>query len=583
MKKSLILIGFALCSLCMTAQEAVVTVKLFHTTDVHGHFFPFDFIGNKESKGSLARVSTYMKEQRSAYGSDHILLLDGGDLLQGQPSVYYYNFVDTESPHLAADVLNYIGYDAAVLGNHDIETGRPVFERWRSHANFDVLGSNIFEKEAPNDTPYGPYRIYRKGGVTVAVIGMITQAIPAWLPENLWKGLSFVDIEEQAARLIPHIKEKHRPDIIVGLFHSGVKTHEVAGFKESVGMEVAQRVPGFDVVLCGHDHTPFCEKVVNNAGDSVLIINPGAHAMQISNVTFQVEQSDKKKKTISVTGALDDLSSIAPDEQYMNHFAEAYQKTRDYVDAQIGEFTETIYAHDGFFGPSAFIDLLHSLQLKLTDADISLVAPLSMNAVIRSGKVYMRDMFNLYKYENLLYTMSLTGREIKGALEYAYGLWCNQMKSEEDHLLLIKPSERDGRYHFENPFFAFDSAAGIIYTVDVTKPAGERVVIASLANGQPFNENQTYKVAVNSYQGSGGAGILTDGAGISREELTKRILFSTDKDLRYYLGEEIKKEGTVAPKPLNQWRFIPEEWVKKAAKQDYELLFGPKETMNEVQ
>ena len=555
----------------IVAQEKNVTIKIYHTTDIHGNFFPFDFINNRDSKGSSARVSTYMKEQRQKFG-DNLLLLDGGDILQGQPSVYYYNFVDTVSKHLAAEVMNYLGYDAAAMGNHDIETGHPVYDRWIKDCDFPVLGANILKKDG---TPYlPPYKVFTINGVKIAVIGMITEAIPAWLPENLWSGLRFADIEETARKLIPAIREKEKPDVVIGLFHTGVKSSSVAGFKDNAGMEVAQRVPGFDMILAGHDHSPFCEKILNQAGDSVLIINPGPGGNNISEITIQLGTKKGKTTSKSVQGRLQDISKLEPDNKYMSHFADAYNQTLNYVNAEIGEFTHSISVYDAFFGPSAFVDLLHSLQLKLTKADVSLVAPLSLHAKIDSGKVYMRDMFNLYKYENLLYTMMLSGKEIHDALEYSNGWWANQMTSEDDHLLLIEPNKKNNKYHFVKPFYSFDSAAGILYTVDITKPVGQRITISSMADGTPFDENKMYRVAVNSYQGSGGGGILTEGSGIPREKLTERIVFSTDKDMRFYLAEEIKRAGVMSPQPLNQWRFIPDEWVKKAAKRDYELLFG---------
>ena len=551
-------------------KDKSVTIKLYHTTDVHGNFFPFDFINNRASKGSFARVSSFMNTQRAQYG-DNIILLDGGDLLQGQPCVYFSNFVDVTSTHLCAEVMNYIGYNAVVMGNHDIETGHAVYDRWIKDCDFSVLGANILTKDG---RPYLPaYQVFVKDGVKIAVVGMITQAIPAWLPENLWSGLRFEDIEKTASRLLPEIREKENPDVIVGLFHTGVQTGEVAGFKESVGLEVARAVPGFDVVFCGHDHSPFNRKIANVKGDSVLVINPAAGANRISDVTVTAKLKKGKVVGKAITGQLEDISEIAPDEAYMTHFAGAYQQTADYVNAEIGEFAKTVSVHEAFFGPSAFIDLLHDLQLKLTHADISLVAPLSLNAVIDSGKVYMRDMFNLYKYENLLYTMTLTGKEVQDALEYSAGLWCNQMHSADDHLLLVKQDAGNGRYRFSNPFYLFDSAAGIRYTVDVSKPVGQRVHITTMADGTPFDATKTYRVAINSYQGSGGGSILTDGSGIPREKLTERIVFSTDKDLRYYLAEEIKKAGIITPASFNQWKFIPEEWVEKAAKRDYELLF----------
>ena len=206
-----------------------------------------------------------------------------------------------------------------------------------------------------------------------------------------------------------------------------------------------------------------------------------------------------------------------------------------------------------------------------------MAAPLSFDAQIDAGDVYVSDMFNLYKYENMLYTMSLTGKEIRGALEMSYALWTNQMRAPSDPLLLLRESSSTGaeeRTFFQHPSYNFDSAAGIIYTVDVTRPAGQKVTILSMADGTPFDENKTYKVAVNSYRGNGGGELLTKGAGIPQEELKDRILFSTDKDLRYYLMQYIEQRKVITPESLEQWKFIPENWAKPAAVRDYGKLFG---------
>lgn len=571
--KKYILLAFILSAgvLRVSSQDREIVIKLYQTTDVHGNFFPFDFINNRDNSGSLARVSTFIKEQRALYG-ENILLLDGGDVLQGQPAVYYYNFIDTVSKHLAAEVFNYIGYDIATIGNHDIEPGHSVYDRWISDCGFPVLGANIIRKDGTTYLP--PYAIFDKEGVKIAVVGMITEAIPAWLPENLWSGLHFAGIEETARKLLPTLLEKERPDIVIGLFHTGVNASEVAGFQEGVGLEVAERVPGFDVIFCGHDHAVYNRKIANVLGDSVLVINPAAHADKISEVTIKAGMKEGRMTGKDISGEIRNIAAIEPDKDYMLHFQNKFNTVREYVDAEIGTFTRTVSARDAFFGPSDFIDLLHRLQLEVSGAQISLTAPLSQNARIDSGKVYVRDMFNLYRYENLLYTMQLTGKEIKDALEYCYALWTNQMKSEDDHLLLIKPTGRNGRYQFEKPSYSFDSAAGILYEVDVTQPAGQKVNIVGLADGSPFEETTVYSVAVNSYQGSGGGGILTEGAGIPREKLGERIISSTDKDLRYYLTETIKAEKVIDPMPLHQWKFVPEGWVKKAAARDYRLLFG---------
>ena len=261
----------------------------------------------------------------------------------------------------------------------------------------------------------------------------------------------------------------------------------------------------------------------------------------------------------------------------MQRFAPNMQHVQNFVSKKIGSFTETISTRPAYFGSSAFIDLIHELQLAISGADISFAAPLSYDTEIRKGDIFVNDMFNLYKYENMLYTMRLTGKEIRDALEMSYDLWTNRMKSPDDHILLFREKRREGatdRASFKNFSFNFDSAAGIIYTVDVTKPDGEKVAILSMADGTPFDMDKMYKVAVNSYRGNGGGELLTKGAGISQDELKERIIHSTDKDLRYYLMQYIEQKKVIEPRTLNQWKFIPEEWAAPASKRDYEFLFG---------
>ncbi len=94
-----------------------------------------------------------------------------------------------------------------------------------------------------------------------------------------------------------------------------------------------------------------------------------------------------------------------------------------------------------------------------------------------------------------------------------------------------------------------------------------------MADGRPFEFDKMYRVAVNSYRGNGGGDLLTKGAGIPKQELAKRIVFATDKDLRYYLMKRIEEVKVLHPEPLNQWKFIPETWTVPAVKRDYKLLF----------
>lgn len=560
----------------LPAQEREVKLKVVQTSDVHGNYYPYDFIRRGESVGSLARVHTLVQKEREVYG-DNLILLDNGDILQGQPTAYYYNYIDTVAPHLAAEMLNFMGYDAGNMGNHDVETGRAVFDRWAGDCHFPILGANIINT-ATGETHFKPYEVLKRDGVKVVVLGMITPAIPAWLSENLWQGLRFDDMEETARKWMKIIREKEQPDVVIGLFHAGQDAYLMGGkYRENASVDVACSVPGFDMVLIGHDHARACRKVCNVAGDSVLVMNPANNALAVSNVDITLKLRDGKVISKQVDGTLSDTKACGVSEAFMQRFAPQYASVQDFVSKKIGTFAETISTRPAYFGSSAFIDLIHELQLAISGADISLAAPLSYDTEIRKGDIFVSDMFSLYKYENMLYTMSLTGREIHDALEMSYALWTNRMQSPDDHILLFREKRREGaedRAAFRNPSFNFDSAAGIVYTVDVTKPTGEKVTILSMADGTPFDPDKTYKVAVNSYRGNGGGELLTKGSGISQDELKERIIHSTDKDLRYYLMQYIEQKKAIEPRALNQWKFIPEEWAALASKRDCEFLFG---------
>lgn len=469
----------------VAAQEKTVKLKVVQTSDIHGNFYPRDFILQREAAGSLARVYAFVRKERETY-KDNLILLDNGDILQGQPTAYYYNYIDTVSPHLTAEMLNFMGYNAGNMGNHDVETGRAVFDRWAGECHAPVLGANIIDT-ATGETHFPPYVALERDGVKIVVLGMITPAIPVWLSENLWKGLRFDDMEDTARKWMKIIREKERPDIVIGMFHAGQDALLMGGkYRENASLNVARNVPGFDIVLMGHDHARECKKVQNVAGDSVLVIDPASNGIVVSDIDITVKLRNGKVVDKKIDGTLTETGSYGISDEFMKHFAPQYTTIQDFVSKKIGRFTETISTRPAYFGSSAFIDLIHTLQLKISGADISFAAPLSYDTQIKEGDVYVYDMFNLYKYENMLYTMRLSGKEVHDALEMSYDLWTNRMASPDDHILLFRDKPREGaadRASFKNFSFNFDSAAGIIYTVDVTKPSGQKVTVLSMADG----------------------------------------------------------------------------------------------------
>ncbi len=575
----LVLIAVLLAS-CSGKEEKAITI--LETTDLHGVILPYDFIEKKDMKASLAGVSTYVKKTRN--GKRPVILLDNGDNLQGQPTVYYYNFIDTVSPHIITGALNFLGYDAGTVGNHDIEAGHSVYDRLAREYNFPLLAANAVDK-ATGKPYFKPYTIINKNGIRVAVLGLITPAVPDWLPPELYSGIEFRDMLE-TAKFYMSLIMKEKPDLVVGLFHSGWddrggQAREGSHNDENGSSAVAWNVPGFDVILTGHNHNVVNKKFVNSAGDTVLILEGGSRAEKIAraDVVFRKDKiTGKMHKT--ATGKIIDVDNYSPDGEFITKFSAQNDVIMKYVSKVIATSEVTISSRDSYFGSSPFVDMVHSIQLDITKADISFSAPLSFDVKISAGPVTVGDMFKLYRFENMLYTMSMSGSEIKNYLEFSYAGWLNTMKGPGDYLLKFqvskdgKPILKNGEAWLKNQPYNFDSAAGIDYTVDVSKPEGKRVTIKSFSNGKPFEFDKTYLVAVNSYRGNGGGGHFTTGAGISKNELPKRLIKSTEKDLRYYILNYLEAKGTIKPVALNNWKIIPEKWVKDARARDYELLFG---------
>ncbi len=559
-----------------TPRNRTVRLRIVETSDVHGSFFAYDFVRRRPTRGSLARVDAYVQRLRSTYGSN-LLLLDNGDILQGQPPAYYYNFLDATAPmHPVAEMMNYMRYDAGNVGNHDIETGRRVVDRWTADCRFPILGANIIET-ATGKPRFTPYTVFERDGVRIAVLGMITPAVPMWVSAELWQGLQFDDMEQTARRWMPVLRGEERADIVIGLFHSGTQAVTVGnGYREHAAVEVAQHVPGFDIVLCGHNHYRECFYADVDGGGRVLVVNPSNAANVVGDVSVTCTLHNGRVTGKTIEGRLESVADTDISPMFMQQFAFQFAAVERFVSHRIGRLTCTISASDAYFGPSAFVDIVHRVQLEITGADISMASPLSYNAVVHQGSLCMSDMFSLYKYENTLYTLDLTGREILGYVEHSYSLWIDQMLTPEDHVLLVdKDYEKtSGHPCLVNPMFNFDSAAGIIYTVDVTKPTGHKVSILSMADGSAFDPDRHYTVTVNSYRGSGGGEHLTKGAGIASDELRQRIIAVSKHHLRYYLAEYVKRHHTINPRPLNQWKLVPEEWVRPAAERDRRLLFS---------
>ena len=570
---------FALSSSVWAQKTPRVTqhkLRILHTTDVHGNIFPYDFLNDRPGTGSMSRLSTVLREVRRT--DPETLLLDAGDLLQGEPPTYYYDYVDTLSTHIVSSAMNYLGYDAVAMGNHDIEPGHSVFDKWARECKFPLIAANIISDKTGK--PYfKPYHVFHRGGLRVAVLGFTTPAIPQWVPAHLWKGLHFDDILTSAAHWVPLIQQREKPDLLVVLMHSGLE-NDNPDYLENAGRALAKKGMGIDLLLIGHDHRQELEWVrpEGSATDSVLLINPANHLDRVADIQITVRKEGRRIISKQLTPSFISLEGVEPDSAFLHHFAKEYTAVNTYLSTEVGELASEVRGEDALFGSTPYMDIIHRMQLESVGAEISFAAPLKTSAVLPAGKIYVRDLFKFCPFSNFLYAMQLTGREIRGYLEHSYAGWATDSITEDGGLIRQRPGAKvTDKYKTFVPPYNYSAAQGIDYTVDLSKPAGERVTILRLTgHSEPFDLDRTYRVAVNSYRAGGAGGMLTTGSGIAKEDLPKRIVGATSHDQSYYLAEFFRRHKVVRPTDPKNWRFLPEDWAKAAAERSRAFLFPKK-------
>ena len=551
--------------------DGTYNFELYATNDVHGRYFSAFYSENGDAEAhphSLATVSEYMKGVRAAKEAASIILLDMGDNLQGDNASFFYNFKDTTQKHLFAKIVDYMGYDAVVLGNHDIEAGHPVYDKLKRELSVPYLAANAVIEGT--DIPYfEPYTILNRNGVKIAVIGMTNTNIPNWLSRELWSGMEFKGITPVMERYVKLITEKYKPHLIVAAVHSGLGNEDFDDIENSARY-IAKHVKGVDLVFASHDHRTTAEKIFNGT-DSICLLEGGSRlsSLSLANVTLEIKGGKVVSKEID--GETISMRGLPVDKEYVAKFDKEYTAVKDFTNKVVGTLDRTIHSKDSFFGPSEYMSIIHTMQLEASGADISLAAPLSYNVTIAAGNMNYQDLMGLYPYENQLFVIDMTGQEIKDYLEFSYSKWINKMGSANDNMLLISTSERGTR--LMGTSYNFDSAAGIIYTVDASKDTGARIAVSSMADGSKFENEKRYKVALSSYRASGGGDLLVLGSGIAKEQLESRVI-ERYADMREIIYNYLDKNGSINAINLNNWEIIPSRWIERAKTKDYALLFG---------
>ena len=559
---------------CCGPKDGEYTFRLLTTNDVHGRYFDSLYVAD-ETVNALTNIAWYADSIRTADGPDNVILLDAGDCLQGDNAAYYFNYIDTASTHIYARMTEYIGYDAVVVGNHDIETGHKVYDRMVRTMKVPFLAANAIRTD--DGKPYfQEYVTLKRHGLNITVIGFTNSNIKGWLSPELWEGMTFESLIPMAQETVDRIVAKEKSDVVIVAVHAGTGAGDGAVL-ESQGLDLFQSLRGVDFVVTAHDHRP-----VTYQNDSICLINAGSHCrnLGVGTVTLKVQNGEVVSRSLKAELLTVDKKNV--DVKMHEVFREDFEAVKAFTLKEVGQLRTDLRTRDAYSGMSDYLNLIHTLSLGCTPAQISFAAPLTFNGFIESGTLVYNDLFTIYPYENQLFVVRMSGKEIKDYLEYSYNTWINTVSSSDDRLLKItdRPDPRTGQksWSFINRSYNFDSAGGLVYTVDVTQPYGQRVTVESLADGSAFEESSEYNVAMTSYRASGGGSIMREGAGIDTDNIASRVV-AYHPEIREILYDYLMNNGEISPEKIGDpavighWQFIPESLAEKALQRDMDLLF----------
>jgi 2',3'-cyclic-nucleotide 2'-phosphodiesterase/3'-nucleotidase len=388
--------------------------------------------------------------------------------------------------------------------------------------------------------------------------------------------MDFKNLLPYAQQVVDKVRNEDDPDVVIVAAHSG--TGEGDGMRlENQGLDLYQSLRGVDFVVCAHDHKP---RVEHN--DSIAFINSGSHCANLGHGLITVTVKDGKVVSKTLDGDLIQLDKDKVNSDMQRAFRADFDAVRAFTRQEVGELTMDLRTRDAYCGMSDYVNLIHTLSLGCSPAQISFAAPLTFDGFVKAGTVLYNDLFTIYPYENQLFVIKMTGKEVKDALEYSYDKWINTLNNGQNHLLKIKqggdPRTGTKAWSFVNRPYNFDSAAGLFYEVDVTEDYGHRIKISALADGTSFDESAEYNVAVTSYRANGGGGILSEGAGIDTKNIAERIV-EYYPEIRELLYDFLIREKVISPEVIadqsviGAWKFVPENRAIPALKTDMALLF----------
>lgn len=553
---------------CCGPKDGEYNIRLLTTNDVHGRYFDTSY-ETGETTPSLMSLAWYIDSVRVAAGSENVVLIEAGDFLHDNEAAYYHNYIDIDSPHVYGRLVDAIGYDAVIPGNHDFETGHQVYDRLVKQMETPFLAANAICTD--DGKPYfKEYVTIKRHGLKITIIGFTNPNNKYSLSKELWAGMDFESMMPTFAQeVVDRVTAKEKSDVVIVTVHSGAGQGDGSVFEQQ-GLDLYKSLKGVDFLVCSHDHRAFTTQ-----SDNIAMVNTGNYCANLGYGTINVKVEGGKVLSKKMTAGLIKVDKNKVHQGLKEMFKPEYETIKEFATKQVCSLDADLRAQDAFRGTSDYMNLMHSVMLGCESAQISFASPLT-NSTLKAGKVVYKNLVTLYPKENLAVVVKMTGSQVKAYLEHSYDNWINTISSSDDTLLKIsgRPNPWNGKtfWTWTNTTSDFESAAGIVYDVDVTKPMGERILIKTMADGSGFDMDAVYNVAMSSYRTSGG-GKLLQLSGIDMENV-EDLVVGKHGSIRTLLYEYLTAGNPVAGDVTvtGEWKFVPEALAQKALDRDMDLV-----------
>ncbi|HCJ7156930.1 TPA: bifunctional metallophosphatase/5'-nucleotidase [Vibrio cholerae] len=566
MKKTILTSAIALSFAfpALAANGDIHNVTILGTSDLHGHFMPWDYSADKLNlSGSLSQIATKVKTIRQE--QPNVILVDAGDTIQG-------NFVETFKDEAIDPMMlgfNEMKYDVWVLGNHEFDFGLKVLNRSLTQFKGRSLAGNI---QRPDGNPFLPgYTIIERGGIKIGVIGMDTPMTQVFAEgTNRLEGMTFTNPTLEVQKIIKQIDPQ--VDAIVLVAHMGIENEN--DITNTGVTDIANGNPELDAIVAGHMHTLIDKAVVNG----VIITEPDKYGRALSRIDLQFEEQNGKFTLINKDSLTYKIKDITSDSKMESLYEPYHKRLREMANREIAQLSGVNLVPEN--------EIRGIPQVHVQDTGISALfqeasffyAPKANvialqidndNAKLDVGSIKAKDIAYNYQYaggEITVYRM--TGKELKQYMEWSAGHF-NSVKPG-DVTYSFNPERRASKYS-TNDFFA-----GVTYTIDLTQPAGERITDLKFADGTPVKDNSEIRLGMNSYR----MGHLTKKGGILEGQQFP-VLFDTEAEYGEeqgtirnltirYLTEQ--KQGKYEGKPMQRWKLSGLEGFEKEREIVKELI-----------